>query len=91
LTGLATEDHGMGFSHNVSVPGDENTMNKSTIGNLKEYNDPESRMKSISTPDIDRSTKLLYQYTKSGLISYDEFEDLLANFISIIVKHHAKK
>lgn len=89
--GLATEDHGMGFSHNVSVPGDENTMNKSTIGYLKEYNDPETRVKSISTPDVDRSTKLLYQYAKSGQISYDEFEDLLAHFISIIVKNYARR
>lgn len=90
LAGVTTEDHGMGFSHNVSVPGDENTMNKSTIGYLKEYNDPAARIKSISTPDIDRSTKLLYQYAKSGQISYDEFEDLLAHFISIIVKTHVK-
>jgi hypothetical protein len=30
------EDHGLGFSHNVSVPGDENTMNRSTITPLKE-------------------------------------------------------
>lgn len=25
------EDHGMGFSHNVSTPADQNTMNKPTI------------------------------------------------------------
>jgi len=30
------EDHGMGYSHNVSVPGDENTMNKPTVGPLFE-------------------------------------------------------
>ena len=30
------EDHGMGFGHNVSIPGDENTMNRSTITPLEE-------------------------------------------------------
>ena len=26
------EDHGMGYGHNVSTPGDQNTMNKPTVG-----------------------------------------------------------
>ena len=30
------EDHGMGYGHNVSIPGDENTMNRSTITPLEE-------------------------------------------------------
>lgn len=29
------EDHGMGFGHNVSIPQDTNTMNKSTISRIK--------------------------------------------------------
>ena len=90
---LTSEDHGLGYSHNVSVPEDQNTMNKPTINYLNEYSTPEDRSKSISTSDIDRSTKLLYQYVKSGQITYNEFEDLLAHFVSIIinkVKPHIK-
>ncbi len=33
------EDHGLGYSHNVSLPGDENTMNKSTIKPFVEIRD----------------------------------------------------
>jgi len=36
LSKKINDDHGLGYSHNVSVPGDENTMNRSTITPLEE-------------------------------------------------------
>lgn len=71
------EDHGMGYSHNVSVPGDENTMNKPTIGPLYEYEKPETRKMAVQSGDTDRSLKMIFQWTRMGQISYEEYEDLL--------------
>lgn len=73
-----SEDHGLGFSHNVSIPQDQNTMNKSTI---KEYNDPNSRARAIESSNFDRGIALLYKWAESGVIDFKEFRFLLTHFV----------
>ena len=58
-------------------------MNKSI---LKEYDDPQTRLKVIQTGDVDRSIKLLFQWIKTSQIDYNEFEDLLVELIYKTIK-----
>lgn len=79
------EDHGMGCSHNVSIPGDENTMNKPTVGPLYEYEKPEARKMAVQSGDTDRALKMIFQWTRMGQITYDEYEDLLVELVHKII------
>jgi len=81
------EDHGMGYGHNVSTPGDQNTMNKPTVGPLYEYEKPETRKSAVQSRDTDDALKLIFQLVKTGAIKYDEFEDLLVELIHKVMSH----
>jgi len=72
------EDHGLGFSHNVSIPQDQDTMNKPTI---KEYNDPNARARAINAADFERGAALLYKWSEGGQLDFKEFRFLLQHFI----------
>jgi hypothetical protein len=51
------------------------------VGPLEEFHDPQSRTKAITSQDEDRALKLIFQWTKSGSIDFEEFEDLLAEVV----------
>ena len=51
------------------------------VGPLEEYHDPQMRIKAIMSRDEDTGLKLIYQWTKSGSIDFEEFETLLAAIV----------
>ena len=75
------EDHGLGSGHNVSIPQDADTMNKPTIGQLNEYNDPNARARAIDASDFERAAALLYKWVEGGQLDFKEFRFLLQHFI----------
>lgn len=54
------------------------------IGPLQEYHDPQSRNQAIIGQNEDKGLKLIFQWTKTGTIDFDEFEDLLAEIVKKI-------
>jgi len=63
----------------------KNNMNKSET--LNEYKDPATRLTAVKNTDIDRALKMIFQWVRMGTVSYDEFEELTAEFVAKVHKH----
>ena len=61
-----------------------------TSAPLNEYKDPATRLQAINKTDPDRAIKMIFQWTRTGVISYEEFDELIAQFFSRIYKTHLK-
>lgn len=60
---------------------------QSTTEVLKEYKDPQIRLKAVQKVDIDRALKMIFQWSRMGQIEYNEFEELVAEFVAKVHKH----